>query len=67
MEDPKKPVGFLTALLSIMAAAIGIQKRKNMERDLSASNPIVFIFAAILFLALFIGSIVFVVSWVTPS
>lgn len=67
MEDPKKPVGFWTALLSIMAAAIGIQKRKNMERDLSASNPVVFIFAALIFLALFIGSILLVVIWVTPN
>jgi hypothetical protein len=50
-----------------MAAAIGVQKRENMERDLNAINPIVYVFAAILFLIIFIGSIILVVNLVVPK
>jgi len=60
-------VGFLTALMSVMAAAFGVQKRKNMERDLEASNPLVYVIAALVFVALFIGAITMVVSLVVPD
>ena len=66
MSDKNK-TGFFAALLSIMAAAFGVQKRKNMERDLNASNPVTYVVAAIVFLAIFITSIALVVSWVVPS
>jgi hypothetical protein len=62
---PKK-TGFLTALLSIMAGAIGVQKRANMERDLEATNPATYVIAALLFLAIFIGSVALTVSLVIP-
>jgi len=68
MTQPNKnKTGFFTALFSIMAAAFGVQKRKNMERDLNATNPSMYVFAALLFLILFILSIVLVVVWVVPS
>lgn len=67
MSKSNKKIGFLTAFLSIMAAAIGVQKRENMERDLNAINPIVYVFAAILFLIIFIGSIILVVNLVVPK
>jgi len=59
--------GFLTALLSIMAAAFGVQKSKNMERDLNATNPIVYVVAAIVFVSIFIAAIILVVSLVVPE
>lgn len=66
MNKPKQRTGFFTALGSIMAAAIGIQKRENMERDLNANNPIIFVVAGIVFLILFISSLLLVVNLVTP-
>jgi len=63
----KSPVSFLSALLSVLAAAFGVQKRKNMERDLNASNPLVYVVAALIFVTLFIGGILLVVNWVVPS
>lgn len=63
----KKPVSFWSALLSIMAAAFGVQKRKNMERDLNASNPLVYIVAALIFVSIFIGGILLVVTFVIPE
>jgi len=66
-KDQRKPVAFLKALLSIFSAALGVQKQANMERDLNASNPAVYVVSAIIFLTLFIGGIATVVSLVTPG
>ena len=65
-SKPEK-TGFLTALLSIVAAAFGVQKRKNMERDLNAANPVIYVIAALVFFLLFILSIALVVTWVAPD
>ncbi len=63
----KKAVSFFKALLSVFSAALGVQKRENMERDLNASNPSVYVIGGLIFVALFIGSILAVVNWVVPS
>lgn len=67
MDDKRKKVSLLSALLSIMAGAIGIQKRKNMERDLNASNPLIYVVAGLIFVSLFIASILIVVNLVVHS
>lgn len=66
-SSEKKKVGFFTAFLSILAAAFGVQKQKNMERDLQAPNPMVYVFAALAFVILFIGGILLVVKSVVPT
>jgi uncharacterized membrane protein YdbT with pleckstrin-like domain len=63
----KKAVSFFKALLSVFSAALGVQKRENMERDLNASNPKVYVIGALIFVTLFISSILAVVNWVMPS
>ena len=67
MDENKNKTPFLTALLSIMAGAFGVQKSKNMERDLNATNPVVYVVAALVFVAIFIAAIVLVVSLVVPE
>ena len=67
MNTTKKRTTFFTALLSVFAAAFGVQSRKNMERDLSARNPMVYVVAILAFLAVFIGGILLVVHLVTPK
>lgn len=67
MNTTKKRTAFFTALLSVFAAAFGVQSRKNMERDLSARNPMVYVVAILAFLAVFIGGILLVVHLVTPK
>lgn len=67
MEDKQNKIGFFTALLSIMAAAFGVQKSKNMQRDLNATNPIVYVAAALVFVAIFIAAIAAVVIMVVPE
>ncbi len=66
-QPSKKPVSFIKAIFSVLSAAIGVQKRENMERDLNASNPKVYVVAGLIFLVLFVGSIYSVVRLVIPS
>ncbi len=66
-KENNEPVSFFKALLSVFSGAIGVQKRKNMERDLKSSNLKVFVVAGILFLIAFIASIITVVNMVVPA
>ncbi|MEX2488252.1 MAG: DUF2970 domain-containing protein [Pseudomonadales bacterium] len=40
--------------LSVIAAAIGVQSRKNRERDFSHGDPVTFIIAGLIFTVLFV-------------
>jgi hypothetical protein len=67
MTEKQNKTGFLTALLSIMSAAFGVQKSKNMQRDLDSANPVVYVIAALVFVMIFIGGIIAVVMMVVPE
>ena len=56
----------LRVVQSTLAAAIGVQSKKNRERDFEEGNASTFIVAGILFTVLFVATIVVVVSAVTP-
>ena len=56
----------LRIVQSTLAAAIGVQSKKNRERDFEEGNASTFIVAGILFTVLFIATIVVVVNAVTP-
>jgi hypothetical protein len=67
MSDPKrddKPVTWWQVIGSTLAAAIGVQKRANRERDFSRGRPMQFIIAGILFTALFVLIVALVVRLV---
>ena len=49
---------------STLAAAIGVQSKKNRERDFEEGNAGAFIAAGIIFTALFIAMVLAVVQWV---
>lgn len=59
-------LGPLAVIGSVLAAAIGVQNRRNRERDFAHGNPVVFMVAGIVFTALFVLTLVFVVSLVVP-
>jgi len=65
-QKESNPISLLSALISVFRAAFGVQKRENMERDLNATNPKVFILAALIFTSLFIGTLLIVVNSVIP-
>ena len=50
---------------STLAAAIGVQSKKNRERDFEEGSAGTFIAAGIIFTALFIGTVITVVQLVT--
>ena len=64
--DSIKPPSFLQVMLSVFAAAFGVQKDENYERDFASSSPLPFIVGGILFTVLFVLTIVGVVMLVLP-
>lgn len=69
MNDPseersqpnEKAPNFLQVTMSVFAAALGVQSRKNRERDFTHGNPLVFIAAGLIFTVVFVLTIVGVV------
>lgn len=55
----------LRIIQSTLAAAIGVQNKKNRERDFQEGNAGTFIAAGIIFTALFIATVMTVVQLVT--
>lgn len=55
----------LQIIQSTLAAAIGVQSKKNRERDFQEGNAGTFIAAGIIFTALFIATVMTVVQLVT--
>jgi hypothetical protein len=55
----------LEVLLSVFAAALGVQNSKNRERDFTHGSPIVFIVAGLIFTIIFVVTIVTIVHLVT--
>ena len=60
---PTSP-GFFAIVLSTLAAAIGVQSRRNQARDFSQGKVIHYVVAGVIFTALFVLSLVFLVRMV---
>ncbi|HCC44450.1 MAG TPA: hypothetical protein DEQ32_08650 [Gammaproteobacteria bacterium] len=60
-ESVNRRLTFWQVSTSILAAAFGVQSKKNRERDFSYGNPLIFILAGLAFTALFILAIVTIV------
>lgn len=52
---------FWQVVLSVLAAAIGVQNSKNRERDFTKGNPLVFIAAGLIFTVLFVLTLIGIV------
>lgn len=64
-DRPKnKAPTLLQIMLSVIAAAFGVQSGKNRERDFAAGNPLTFIIAGLIFTILFVLVIIVVVNLV---
>ena len=64
-RPPPRRLSLLALLQSVFAAALGVQSAQNRERDFSNGNFWVFVAAGVLATAIFIGTVVTVVSLVT--
>ncbi len=60
-EDTHKP-GFWEVVISVLAAALGVQTSKNRKRDFTQGNPLVFIAAGLIFTILFVLTLIGVVN-----
>ena len=57
---PNKPT-FFQILMSVVSAAIGVQKSEILRRDFQSTSPLPFIIAGLLFTVFFIASILGIV------
>jgi hypothetical protein len=60
-EEAHEP-RFGEVVMSVLAAALGIQSSKNRERDFTKGNPLVFIAAGLIFTILFVLTLIGVVN-----
>lgn len=60
-ENQDNAPGFVAAMFSVMAAALGVQNSSNRKRDFTQGNPLVFIAAGLLFTVLFVLTLITVV------
>ena len=65
-KEALKPPSFLQVMMSVFAAALGVQKDENYERDFTTGSPLTFIVGGILFTVLFVLTIIGVVFLVLP-
>lgn len=55
---------FIKLSCSVLAAALGVQSKKNLEDDFQQSSPFPFIVAGIVFTVLFVLTLILIVKWV---
>jgi len=65
--DNRKGTGFVNVLKSTIFAALGVQTNSNRERDFENGKPSTFIIAGIIFMVVFILSIIGVVNLVIST
>ena len=53
-----KKSGFISLIISILGAAIGVQHSRRHEDDFSQKSPLPFIIAGVVFTALFVISLI---------
>ena len=58
------PPSLFQLVLSVMAAAIGIQTKAGRERDFRTNSPLPFILAGLLFTIAFVATLILVVNLV---
>ena len=63
-ETSKQKPRFGSVILSIFAAAIGVQSDKNRERDFANGSPFTFIIGGFVFTILFIATVALIVGLV---
>lgn len=72
MTEEQKPqredkLSFWEVLTSTLAAAIGVQSRRKMERDLTYGEILQFVVAGLIFTVVFIVGVILVVNLVVSN
>lgn len=66
-RNPDYKPGFWQVVVSVLAAALGVNSRRNQERDFQSSTPLPFIVGGIIFGVIFVVSIALIVIAVLES
>lgn len=61
-DSKPKSHGIGRLVLSVLAAAIGVQSNKNREQDFQSNSIVPYIIGGILFTVLFVLGLIFIVS-----
>ena len=64
--DDAERITFFSIVFSVLAAAFGVQNRRNRERDFSKGNIYVFAVAGLVFTGLFVAALYGVVLLILP-
>lgn len=62
-----KDLPFWSVILSVIQASFGVQSSNNRERDFKQGKLLTFITAALIFTAIFIGTLLLIVRWVLST
>ncbi len=54
-------------MLSVLAAAVGVQNKRNLEKDFDQSSPYPYIVAGVVFTAAFVLTLILIVKMVLSS
>lgn len=65
-SQPRPARRWWQIFLSVIAAAVGVQSHKNRERDFADFSPWPYIFAGLIFMAIFISLLIGIVHLVLP-
>lgn len=65
MISDSKP-NFFSVIISVLAALFGVQTEENRQRDFAKGRPLVYIAVGIVFIVLFVVSLLLIVNWVLP-
>lgn len=63
-DKPNQKPNFFQIMLSVIAAAFGVQSSKNRERDFKGGNIYVYIAAGLIFTAVFVVVVILIVRLV---
>ena len=64
LESKKDKIPFWRVVLSVIQASFGVQSRENRERDFKQTSWLPYVVAALLFTALFVVALAFIVRMV---
>ncbi len=66
-EPDHRPVSFWQVVGSVLAGALGVQSRKNRERDFSQRSFLPYIIGGLVFTVAFVGSLILLVNVLLAS
>jgi uncharacterized transporter YbjL len=66
-NDESKALGHKRAVLSVFAAAIGVQSKENLNADFKQGKPLRFIIYGVLFTSCFVVSLILLASMIAKT